>query len=135
MIWGADAGLIVASLLFTVGLMAMLFKSNLLDFVKANLGLFILVFLFMILLAMSFHSFHEASQNPLSKDFLAWLEQKAGEVLASIMTLVVGAKSANNRQSDKVGGDGSDSSSSTTTTSTSTKSTSTGLGTATGIPH
>ena len=105
MIWGANVGLLAASILFVLGVVAMVLKSNMLDFVKANLGLFILVFLFVILLGISFHVFHEASANTLSKDFLAWLEQKAGEVLASIMTLVVSAKAANVRASDK-GADG-----------------------------
>lgn len=134
MIWGANVGLLAATILFVLGVVAMVFRSNLLDFVKANLGLFILVFLFVSLLAMSFHVFHEASSNTLSKDFLAWLEQKAGEVLASIMTLVVSAKAANSRASDK-GGDSDSSISTSTTTTTQQQSSSTGLGTVTGTPH
>jgi len=121
MIWGANVGLLAASILFVLGMVAMVFRSNLMDFVKANLGLFILVFLFVILLGISFHVFHEASANTLSKDFLAWLEQKAGEVLASIMTLVVSAKAANSRAGDK-GGDSDSSSSTITTTKTSSSS-------------
>lgn len=142
MITGANIALI-ALIIFGIGVWAtILWKPTVLDFVKANLGQFTLLLLFLVLLSISFHVFHEASTNTLSKDFLAWLEQKAGEVLASIMTLVVSAKAANQRAGDTTNGNGGGTSSSTTTTtSTSVKGTppvagtSTGIGSSLGIPH
>lgn len=126
--WGANNLTLIAIIVLTFGVFAaMMWKDTVLDFIKANLGLFILLLLFLVLLGISFHVFHEANANTLGKDFLAWLEQKAGEVLASIMTLVVSAKTANNRASDR-NGNGSDTTSSSSTTSTSTKSSSTGIG-------
>lgn len=93
-------GLISIAVVFALVVIAMIFKESVLDFVKANSGLLVLVALFSLLLAVAFHVFHEANSNPSSKDFLAWLEQKAGEVLASVMTLIVGIKATNGRSSD-----------------------------------
>jgi hypothetical protein len=136
MISGANIALI-ALIVFGFGALAViLWKPTVMDFVKANLGQFTLLLLFLVLLSISFHVFHEASSNSLAKDFLAWLEQKAGEVLASIMTLVVSAKNTNQRAGDNTNGNGGGTSSSTTTTtSTSTKGTSMGIGTSLGTPH
>lgn len=118
--WGANNLTLLAIIILTFGIFgAMMWKDTVLDFVKANLGLFILLVLFLTLLGISFHVFHEANANTLGKDFLSWLEQKAGEVLASIMTLVVSAKTANGRASDK---NGSDSTSTSTTTTSSSSS-------------
>ena len=101
---GANIGLIVLAAISVLILAAILYKETVLDFIKGNLGLFILLLLFLTLLAVSFHVFHEAASNALSKDFLAWLEQKAGEVLASIMTVIVGAVTTNRRSSDAKNG-------------------------------
>jgi hypothetical protein len=92
-------GLISISAIIALLVLAMAFKSAVLDFVKANIGLIILLTLFSLLLAVAFHVFHE-NANPAGKDFLAWLEQKAGEVLASVMTVIVGARAANGRSGD-----------------------------------
>lgn len=93
-------GLLAIALIFVLLVLGMAFKEAVLDFVKANFGLIVLLTLFSLLLAVAFHVFHEASNNPSAKDFLAWLEQKAGEVLAAVMTLIVGIKAANGRSSD-----------------------------------
>ena len=95
----ANIGLIALAVLLFVLLAAMIWRDTVLDFVKANFGLIVLLVLFSMLLAVAFHVFHDPNQN--SKDFLAWLEQKAGEVLAAIMTLIVGVRAANGRASDK----------------------------------
>jgi len=113
-----NIGFIVIGILLFAALGAMIFKSAVLEFVKVNFGLFVLLTLFMTLLAISFHVFHESSQNTIGKDFLAWLEQKAGEVLASIMTVIVGARVGNQRASDP--GPGSNGNTTTTKTTTST---------------
>jgi hypothetical protein len=101
MMWGANLGLLLVVFLFVAGLVGMTFRQGVLDFAKANFGLLVLLLLFMTLLAVSFHVFHEQSTNALSKDFLAWLEQKAGEVLAAVMTLIVGIRNTNQRLSDQ----------------------------------
>lgn len=101
MIWGSNLALVALVVLVFAVFAAMMWKDTVLDFIKANLGLFILLLLFLTLLGISFHVFHEANNNTIAKDFLSWLEQKAGEVLASIMTLVVSAKTANGRAGDK----------------------------------
>lgn len=88
------------AILFILALAAVAFKPSILDFVKANFGLIVLIAIWATLLSASFHVFHEANQNTLGKDFLAWLEQKAGEVLASIMTLIVSTRATNQRASD-----------------------------------
>jgi hypothetical protein len=100
MAWGANLGMLLIVSMFVAGVVGMIFNRSILDFAKANFGLLILVLLFMTILAVSFHVFHEQSQNTLSKDFLAWLEQKAGEVLAAIMTLIVGVRNTNQRKTD-----------------------------------
>jgi hypothetical protein len=134
MMYGANLVLAALIVMFFVGLFLMAYKPSVLDFVKANFGLFVLLLLFMTLLAISFHTFHEASTNSLAKDFLAWLEQKAGEVLASIMTVIVGARAANQRTGDNGNGNGNGTTSSTSTGNTSTAKT-TGNPLPTGIPH
>ena len=106
MIWGANLGLLLVVILFIGGMVGIVFREGMMDFVKANFGLLVLLLLFMTLLAVSFHIFHEQSGNPLAKDFLAWLEQKAGEVLASVMTLIVGVRAANGRSGDTKNGNG-----------------------------
>lgn len=93
-------GLISIAVIFVLLIIGMAYKESVLDFVKANFGLIVLLTLFTLLLAVAFHVFHEATNNPSSKDFLAWLEQKAGEVLAAVMTLIVGVRAANGRSSD-----------------------------------
>jgi len=98
-----------------LGLLVAMWKPLALDFVKANFGLLVLTLLFMTLLAISFHVYHEGSTNALGKDFLAWLEQKAGEVLASVMTVIVGARATNQRAGDTTNG-GSTTTVRTTTT-------------------
>lgn len=120
MILGANLILVVLIVVFLMGLIAMAMKDSLIDFVKANFGLLVLLLIFLTLLGVTFHVFHEAVTNPTSKDFLTWLEAKAGEVLAAVMTLIVGVRSAKDRSGDKGGGD----SSSTTTTTTQTSSSS-----------
>lgn len=95
-----NVGLIGIAVVFVLLVVAMTFKESVLDFVKANMGLLVLLTLFCLLLAVAFHVFHEATANPAAKDFLDWLKQKAGEVLASVMTLIVGIKAANGRSSD-----------------------------------
>ena len=112
---GANFGLLLVGAMFLLVVVAMFYRPPVLDFVKGNFGLLVLVLLFMTLLAISFHVFHEASGNPASKDFLAWLEQKAGEVLASVMTVIVGAKATNQRASDNGNGSTSGSKTSTST--------------------
>src|ERR1700690_1021500 len=131
MITGANIAFLALAIL-ALGIFVLIFwKTTVLDFVKANLGMFTLLLIFLVLLSISFYVFHAASSNSLSKDFLAWLEQKAGEVLASIMTLVISSKNTNQRAGDTGNGSGSGngngpSSSTNTSTSTSTKSSSTG---------
>lgn len=93
-------GLISIAVIFVLLLIAAFFKDTILDFVKANFGLIVLLSLFSLLLSVAFHVFHQSVANPSAKDFLAWLEQKAGEVLASVMTVIVGARAANGRSSD-----------------------------------
>lgn len=93
-------GLISIAVIFVLLIIGMAFRESVLDFVKANFGLIVLLTLFSLLLAVAFHVFHESNVNSASKDFLAWLEQKAGEVLAAVMTLIVGIKAANGRSSD-----------------------------------
>jgi hypothetical protein len=122
-----NMGFIVIGVLFIATLVAVMFKETVLEFVKANFGLLVLLTLFMTLLAISFHVFHESSDNTVGKDFLAWLEQKAGEVLASIMTVIVGARAGNQRASDS-GGNGN------TTTTTSGSSTKTTTSTTAAVP-
>lgn len=134
MIWGANLVLVALIVMFFIGLILMAYKPSVLDFVKANFGLFVLMLLFMTLLAISFHTFHESSTNSLSKDFLAWLEQKAGEVLASIMTVIVGARNSNQRSGDNGNGNGTATGSSTSTSSSTTTKT-TGSPLPAGIPH
>lgn len=95
-----NLGLFAIAVIFVLLVLAMTFKESVLDFVKANMGLLVLLTLFCLLLAVAFHVFHEAGANPSAKDFLDWLKQKAGEVLASVMTLIVGIKAANGRASD-----------------------------------
>lgn len=128
MILGANLILVVLLVLFLMGLIAMAMKDSLIDFVKANFGLLVLLLLFLTLLGVTFHVFHESATNPTAKDFLTWLEGKAGEVLAAVMTLIVGVRTANMRAGDKGG-----SSDSTTTAPPSSSSSSAGapLGTAT----
>lgn len=99
MMMGANLALVLMVVLFVVGLVMMAFNDAVLDFVKANFGLVVLLLLFFTLFAVAFHVFHE-NANPNSKDFLAWIEQKGGEVLASIMTMIVGVRAANSRASD-----------------------------------
>jgi hypothetical protein len=98
----ANLGLIGLGVILLVLLAAMIWRDTVLDFVKANFGLVVLLILFSMLLAVAFHVFHNASQN--SGDFLAWLEQKAGEVLAAIMTLIVGVRAANQRAGESGNG-------------------------------
>lgn len=100
MILGANLILVVLLVLFIAGLIAMALKDSLIDFVKANFGLLVLLLLFLTILGVTFHIFHE-SVNPMAKDFLTWLEGKAGEVLAAVMTLIVGVRAANGRNGDK----------------------------------
>lgn len=106
MILGANLLLVVLIVLFLMGLIAMAMKDSLIDFVKANFGLLVLLLLFLTLLGVTFHVFHESASNPTAKDFLTWLEGKAGEVLAAVMTLIVGVRAANTRAGDR-GGDSS----------------------------
>jgi hypothetical protein len=115
MIWGANLALFAVLALVVSGVVAACFNAGILDFVKANFGLLVLLLLFLTLLAVSFHVFHESSQQPIAKDFLSWLEQKAGEVLASIMTVIVGARAANGRTGDTKNGNGNGTSATTTT--------------------
>lgn len=126
MIVGANLILVVLLVLFIAGLITMAFKDNLVDFVKANFGLLVLLLLFLSLLGVTFHVFHESISNPVAKDFLTWLEGKAGEVLAAIMTLIVGVRAANQRSGE---------SGSTTPSPTSTTTSSTGIGTTLGPTH
>lgn len=99
-----NIGLIGVAVVIIFLIIAMVWRETILDLVKANLGLIILLVLFSVMLAVAFHVYHESAANPSAKDFLAWLEQKAGEVLASIMTLIVGVRAANARSSDPGGG-------------------------------
>jgi hypothetical protein len=69
------------------------------DFIKANFGLLVLVIIFTILLGLLTASAFHANINGMP-DFVAWLESKAGEVLASIMTVIVGAVTRDRRSSD-----------------------------------
>lgn len=101
---GANLALLAVIAVILFGLIAAIWKPMALDFVKANFGLLVLVLLFMTLLAISFHVYHETQANTLGKDFLAWLEQKAGEVLASVMTVIVGTKATNQRSTDTTNG-------------------------------
>lgn len=98
----ANIGLIALAVLLFVLLAAMIWRDTVLDFVKANFGLIVLLVLFSMLLAVAFHVFHDPNQN--SKDFLGWLEQKAGEVLAAIMTLIVGVRNTNQRAGENGNG-------------------------------
>lgn len=95
-----NLGLIGVAVILVVLIVAMIWKETVLDFVKANFGLIVLLILFSLMVAVAFHVYHESNANPSAKDFLSWLEQKAGEVLAAIMTLIVGVRAANGRSSD-----------------------------------
>jgi hypothetical protein len=95
-----NIGLIGIAVVFLFVVIAMIYKDSVLDFVKANFGVIVLVTMFSLLLAVAFHVFHEANANPASKDFLAWLEQKAGEVLAAVLTAIVTVRATNGRSSD-----------------------------------
>lgn len=97
---GANIALLAIITMILLGLLVAIWKPLALDFVKANFGLLILTLLFTTLLAISLHVYREGSTNALGKDFLAWLEQKAGEVLASVMTVIVGARATNQRATD-----------------------------------
>lgn len=97
---GANVALLAIIIMILAGLVVAMWKPVALDFVKANFGLLVLTLLFMTLLTISLHVYREGSTNALGKDFLAWLEQKAGEVLASVMTVIVGARATNQRATD-----------------------------------
>jgi hypothetical protein len=72
------------------------------DFLKANFGLCVLLTLFLVMLgAWLFIYFHAA---PAGGDSIAWLQAKDGEVLAAIMTMIVGAVATNRRSSDSGNG-------------------------------
>lgn len=71
------------------------------DTLKANLGLFILTLLLFVFLGMCFYVY--IAPNSTAVDFMKWLEGKAGEVLASIMTIIVSAATGGRRAGDSNG--------------------------------
>ena len=103
---GANIGLIALAIIAVLFLAAILYKETVLDFVKANFAMILLVYIFLVLLAVSFHIFHEQSGNPLAKDFLAWIEQKAGEVLAGLLAVLTTARNTKQRSGDSGSGNG-----------------------------
>lgn len=100
MILGANLILVVVLTVFVTGLIFMALKNTLVDFVKANFGMMVLLLLFLTVLGVTFHVFHESATNPAAKDFLGWLEGKAGEILASLLTLLVTVRAANTRSGE-----------------------------------
>jgi hypothetical protein len=65
------------------------------DFLKANFGLLLLLFIWAILHWSAHHAVH--ANLP---DWLSWLLGKEGEILAAILTVIVGSK-GNQRANDK----------------------------------
>lgn len=71
------------------------------DHFKANFGLWALIFIFMVVIGLAVLIYF--MPRPGGADFLTWLQGKAGEVLAAIMTMIVGAVAASRRKDDKNG--------------------------------
>lgn len=69
------------------------------DFIKANVGIFILVFLFLLLFGTSVFTYI-TNQHPSAGDYTSWVEQKAGELLAAILTAIVGSRNTDKRSTD-----------------------------------
>lgn len=69
------------------------------DFIKANVGIFILVLLFLLLFGTSVFTYI-TNQHPSAGDYTSWVEQKAGELLAAILTAIVGSRTADKRSTD-----------------------------------
>jgi len=74
------------------------------DFIKANFGLCVLLALFFAMLNAWLYIYFHA--NPAGGDSIAWLQAKDGEVLAAIMTLIVGTQVTNRRSTDNRDGNG-----------------------------
>lgn len=66
------------------------------DFLKANFGLLVLLVIALVLHMSAFHAVHSAGEG----DWLGWLQGKEGEILAAVLTVIVGNK-GNQRTGDK----------------------------------
>jgi hypothetical protein len=72
------------------------------DFLKANFGLLVLLAIFTLLHFTAFHIVHHATDASWQE----WIQQKEGEILAAVLTVIVGAKVGNGRATDKPSGNG-----------------------------
>lgn len=74
------------------------------DFLKANFGICILVLLFagMVTLAVCIATHPNWTS---ASDFLTWTQGKVGEILASIMTIIVGGATGHGRRAGDRDGD------------------------------
>lgn len=76
------------------------------DFIKGNIGLLILVSLFLVMLGICVYEVHAsttASSPASAGSFITWLQNKGAELLASILTVVTGGVLTNRRSGDKNG--------------------------------
>lgn len=68
------------------------------DHFRANFGLWVLVLIFLLMVALVLVIYF--IPRPGGADLLTWLQGKAGEVLAAIMTMIVGAVAATRRKGE-----------------------------------